>query len=74
MGGADGVRGFSEGSETGERGGKLNLELYAPAWNMGGLGTRGLLFADAGRIINEGTDPKQQQGDWRLHASLSGTF
>jgi len=108
LGGADGVRGFSEGSETGERGGKLNLELYAPAWNMGGLGTRGLLFADAGRvqpetgdstgiaslglglrasysgslalrfdagrIINEGTDPKQQQGDWRLHASLSGTF
>jgi len=108
LGGADGVRGFSEGSETGERGGKLNLELYAPAWNMGGLGTRGLLFADAGRvqpetgdstgiaslglglrasysgslalrfdagrIINEGTDSKQQQGDWRLHASLSGTF
>ena len=108
LGGADGVRGFSEGSETGERGGKFNLELYAPAWNMGGLGTRGLLFADAGRvqpetgdstgiaslglglrasysgslalrfdagrIINEGTDPKQQQGDWRLHASLSGTF
>ena len=108
LGGADGVRGFSEGSETGERGGKLNLELYAPAWNMGGLGTRGLLFADAGRvqpetgdstgiaslglglrasysgslalrfdagrIMNEGTDPKQQQGDWRLHASLSGTF
>jgi len=108
LGGADGVRGFSEGSETGERGGKFNLELYAPAWNMGGLGTRGLLFADAGRvqpetgdstgiaslglglrasysgslalrfdagrIMNEGTDPKQQQGDWRLHASLSGTF
>ena len=108
LGGADGVRGFSEGSETGERGGKFNLELYAPAWNMGGLGTRGLLFADAGRvqpetgdstgiaslglglrasysgslalrfdagrIINEGTDSKQQQGDWRLHASLSGTF
>ena len=108
LGGADGVRGFSEGSETGERGGKLNLELYAPAWNKGGAAVRGLVFADAGRvqpksansvnvaslglglrasysdalalrfdagrIMNEGTDPKQQQGDWRLHASLAGTF
>ena len=108
LGGADGVRGFSEGSETGERGGKLNLELYAPAWEMGTGSVRGLLFADAGsvqpksgdsvsiasmgfglrasysdslalrldagRIAKAGTDPKQAQGDWRLHASLSGTF
>jgi len=32
------------------------------------------LRLDAGRIAKAGTDPKQAQGDWRLHASLSGTF
>lgn len=108
LGGADGVRGFSEGSETGESGGRLNLELYVPAWQVGEGSMRGLLFADAGsvqpksgdslsvasmglglrasysdsvalrldagRIAKAGTDPKQAQGDWRLHASLSGTF
>lgn len=108
LGGADGVRGFSEGSETGESGGRLNLELYVPAWERGEGSMRGLLFADAGsvqpksgdsvsvasmglglrasyadtvalrldagRIAKAGTDPKQAQGDWRLHASLSGTF
>lgn len=108
LGGADGVRGFSEGSETGESGGRLNLELYVPAWGRGDWSARGLVFADAGsaqpksgdsvnvasmgvglrasysdsialrldagRIAKAGTDPKQLQGDWRLHASLSGTF
>jgi len=108
LGGADGVRGFAEGSESGERGGLCNLEGYTPALDWKNTGTRALLFFDggavypkgshrsvimgagvglrasysdslalrfdAGRIVNAGTDPKQLQGDWRIHASLAGTF
>jgi len=108
LGGADGVRGFAEGSESGERGGLCNLEGYTPALDWKNTGTRALLFfdggavypkgshrsvimgagvglrasysdslalrLDAGRIVNAGTDPKQLQGDWRIHASLAGTF
>lgn len=108
LGGADGVRGFSEGSESGERGGLCKLEGYTPALEWGNGTTRALLFfdggavypkdthrtvimgagagmrasysdnlalrLDAGRIVNSGTDPKQLKGDWRVHASLTGTF
>jgi len=108
LGGADGVRGFAEGSESGERGGRLNLELYTPAWERNDGNLRGLLFADAGsvqprtggsvsiagvgfglraaysdslalrldagRIAKAGSDAAQKQGDWRLHAFLTGTF
>ncbi len=108
LGGADGVRGFSEGSESGEQGGLCNFEGYAPALQLGNGSARALLFVDggavypkdanriavasaglgmrasysdsiglrldAGRIVNAGTDPNQLQGDWRIHASLSGTF
>lgn len=108
LGGADGVRGFSEGSETGEIGGKLNLEIYSSAYEKGDARLRGLVFLDggvvkpksgssttisgagfglrsayaehyslrldAGRIMKAGNDPEQLKGDWRIHASLSGTF
>ncbi len=109
LGGADGVRGFSEGSETGERGLRLKLETYTPTWQKGQANTRGVLFVDggvvhsisannsvniagagfglrtgygdrynlridAGRIMNKGSDPEQRQGDWRIHATLTGTF
>lgn len=109
LGGADGVRGFSEGSETGEQGAKINLETYMPGWERGQLNARGLLFLDAGnvrsssantstsiagagfgiragygdhyslrmdagRIMKEGADPAQLKGDWRIHATLAGTF
>ncbi|MHB1115485.1 ShlB/FhaC/HecB family hemolysin secretion/activation protein [Sideroxydans sp.] len=109
LGGADGVRGFSEGSETGEQGAKYNLETYTPAWERGQMNARGLLFLDggnvssssansstniagagfglragyaehyglrmdAGRIMKEGSDPAQLKGDWRIHATLTGTF
>jgi hemolysin activation/secretion protein len=50
LGGADGVRGFSEGSETGERGGKFNFEGYAPAWQRGDANLRGLVFVDVGSV------------------------
>mgnify|MGYP001113228034 CR=1 FL=1 len=109
LGGAEGVRGFSEGSETGEQGVKLNFEGYAPAWQRGEMNLRGLMFVDAGsvrsksanattsvasagfgvraaytekyslrldagRIMKAGSDPAQLSGDWRLHATLAGTF
>jgi len=109
LGGADGVRGFSEGSETGEKGAKFNLETYTPAWQRGQMNMRGLVFLDggnvrsssansstsisgagfglragydehyslrmdAGRIMKAGTDATQLKGDWRIHATLAGTF
>jgi len=108
LGGADGVRGFAEGSESGEKGGLCNAETYTPALDWKNSGTRALLFfdggavypkdshrsiimgagaglrsnfadhfslrVDAGRIVNAGTDAAQKKGDWRIHASLSGTF
>lgn len=109
LGGADGVRGFSEGSETGEQGAKYNLETYTPVWERGQMNMRGLVFLDggnvrsssannstsiasagfglragyaehyglrmdAGRIMKEGSDPAQLKGDWRIHATLTGTF
>ncbi len=48
LGGMDGVRGFSEGSEGGDRGARGNAELYTPA-NTWGPNTRGLIFYDAGQ-------------------------
>jgi len=109
LGGADGVRGFSEGSETGEKGMRVNLETYSPAWQRGEMNMRGLVFLDggnvrssssnnsvaiagagfgirgayqdhyslrldAGRIMKAGSDPAQLKGDWRIHATLAGTF
>ncbi len=109
LGGADGVRGFSEGSETGEQGARFNIEGYAPAWYRKELMLRGLMFVDAGsvtskqataatsiagmgfgvrgaykdryslrmdvgRIMKAGNDPQQVAGDWRIHATLAGTF
>ncbi|MBU0688228.1 MAG: hypothetical protein KJ850_11830 [Gammaproteobacteria bacterium] len=109
LGGADGVRGFAEGSETGETGARVNFETYSPAWQRGQMNMRGLVFLDggnvrstsannstsiagagfglragygdhyslrmdAGRIMKEGNDPAQLKGDWRIHATLAGTF
>lgn len=109
LGGADGVRGFSEGSESGEQGLKVNLEGYLPAYQRGAFDLRGLLFVDAGavraksagltttissagigirgrysdgyllkldaaRIAKAGNDLTQVSGDWRVHASLVGSF
>jgi hemolysin activation/secretion protein len=53
LGGADGVRGFSEGSETGEQGIKFNFEGYAPAWQRGEVNLRGLMFVDAGSVSSK---------------------
>lgn len=50
LGGADAVRGFSEGSEGGETGAKINLEGYSPDFGKGDLRARGLLFYDMGAV------------------------
>jgi hemolysin activation/secretion protein len=48
LGGAEGVRGFSEGSEGGEIGAKLNLEGYSPDFGRGDIGVRAVVFYDRG--------------------------
>lgn len=50
LGGADGVRGFSEGSETGEVGVRYNIETYSPAIETSGAKLRGLVFVDGGTV------------------------
>ena len=49
LGGADAVRGFSEGSEGGESGARLNVEGYTPDFGKGDFRTRALVFYDAGQ-------------------------
>ena len=49
LGGADAVRGFSEGSEGGETGVRLNLEVYTPDFGKGDFRVRALVFYDAGK-------------------------
>lgn len=48
LGGADGIRGFSEGSEGGEIGAKLNVEAYSPDFGRGDIGVRVVAFYDRG--------------------------
>lgn len=50
LGGADGVRGFSEGSETGEVGVRYTIETYSPAFETSGANLRGLVFVDGGTV------------------------
>jgi hemolysin activation/secretion protein len=50
LGGADGVRGFSEGSETGEVGARMNVEAYLPAYEAGDAKLRALVFWDGGKV------------------------
>jgi hemolysin activation/secretion protein len=50
LGGADAVRGFTEGSEGGEKGARMNLEGYTPAFGKRDFRARGLVFFDAGQV------------------------
>ena len=52
LGGSDGVRGFSEGSEGGEKGARLNLEGYTPDFGRGDIRSRALAFYDAGQVAS----------------------
>ncbi len=56
LGGADGVRGFSEGSEGGDKGARLNLEGYTPDFGKGDFKMRALAFYDAGQVTKN-NDP-----------------
>ena len=58
LGGADGVRGFTEGSEGGDKGARLNLEGYTPDFGKGDLRTRALLFYDVGQAVSSATAAK----------------
>ena len=49
LGGADAVRGFSEGSEGGGTGERLNLEAYTPDFGRANWGVRALAFYDVGK-------------------------
>ena len=49
LGGMDGVRGFAEGSEGGEKGIRGNVEFYTPAVQKWHSNIRGLVFYDAGQ-------------------------
>ncbi|MBI5431105.1 MAG: ShlB/FhaC/HecB family hemolysin secretion/activation protein [Nitrosomonadales bacterium] len=49
LGGADAVRGFSEGSEGGATGMRLNVEGYTPDFGSGDWGLRALVFYDRGQ-------------------------
>ena len=57
LGGADAVRGFSEGSEGGETAMRLNVEGYTPDFGTGDIRTRALLFYDAGQAKPATTPP-----------------
>lgn len=50
LGGADAVRGFSEGSEGGAIGTRLNLEGYTPDFGAGDIRSRALIFYDIGQV------------------------
>ena len=50
LGGMNGVRGFTEGSEAGESGTRGTLEVYTPEMNGGGVKNRGLVFFDGGNV------------------------
>jgi hemolysin activation/secretion protein len=50
LGGMNGVRGFSEGSEAGESGVRGTLELYTPEMQSSGIKNRALVFFDGGNV------------------------
>lgn len=52
LGGADAVRGFSEGSEGGDKGARVNLEGYTPDFGKADFRIRALMFYDAGQVAS----------------------
>ncbi len=53
LGGADGVRGFAEGSEGGGSGTRVNLEGYTPSYSLWEADTRALVFYDIGKVSSK---------------------
>lgn len=50
LGGMNGVRGFTEGSEAGEKGARWTLETYTPSFNEWNIDSRALVFFDGGKV------------------------
>jgi hemolysin activation/secretion protein len=72
LGGADGVRGFSEGSETGEIGARFNIETYSPAFETGGAKTRGLVFVDGGGVKSKsGNDASVSSAGFGMRSAIT---
>ena len=57
LGGADAVRAFTEGSEGGDKGARLNLECYTPEFG-GAFRMRALAFYDAGQVTSNSSSAK----------------
>ncbi len=75
LGGADAVRGFSEGSVGGEKGTRWNLEGYTPDFGRGDVMARGLVFFDAGEIRSaNGTKSSISGAGIGLRASFADQF
>ena len=75
LGGADAVRGFSEGSVAGEKGTRWNLEGYTPDFGRGDVMARGLVFFDAGEIRSaNGTKSSISGAGIGLRASFAEQF
>lgn len=75
LGGADAVRGFSEGSVGGESGLRWNLEGYTPDFGSGDVRARGLVFFDAGEIrFADGTKSSISGAGFGLRASFADQF
>lgn len=73
LGGAEGVRGFSEGSESGNSGSRISLEGYTPHFSKNHLMARALVFFDAGQVNATILSPKSSISSTGLgfRASLS---
>lgn len=75
LGGADAVRGFSEGSVSGETGARWNLEGYTPDFGKGDFRTRALVFFDAGETKGaNGTRSSVASAGLGLRASYQERF
>lgn len=75
LGGADGVRGFAEGSEGGENGVRVNLEAYTPGKEVWSSQSRALIFYDAGSANSKnGTDAAISSAGFGVRASYPDRF
>ncbi len=75
LGGADAVRGFSEGSEGGETAARLNVEGYTPDFGKGDVQMRVLVFYDAGQATPaNGTKTSISAAGVGLRANYSERF
>jgi len=75
LGGADAVRGFSEGSVGGEKGARWNLEGYTPDFGGGDVMARALVFFDAGETESAaGVKSSISGAGFGLRASFAEQF